>query len=265
MTQLRCAMGGRPAKAMSQGQTPGVAEQREALTSRAVSSKETAESRMKTTASLVAALLFFLGGCARKSELDAARADLVEAQHKIETLQSQRIPRIQYEEVQASLKAAGERVAATERELQIAREQIAAQRGLGISDGSVNQPEAENSPELPRTVLASGTYSSANDTLVYSPDALLKFGKNLQISSPSGLMVSDSEQRIVGGDLSIKAKNVLLETSDGILKAEPDGSVKFTGTTLTMKFENGAPVQQPASTQSSSQLSENPAGQSATP
>jgi hypothetical protein len=215
---------------------------------------------MKTTAIVVAAWLISLGGCARKSELDAARSDLAEAQHKIETLRSQRVPRIQYEEAQASLKAADERIAATERELQIAREQIAAQRGLGIGDGSVKQPEAQNSSELERTVLASGTYSTANDTFVYSPDALLKFGKNLQISSPSGLMVSDSEQRIVGGDLSIKAKNVLLETSDGVLKAEPDGSVKFTGTTLTMKFENGTPSQQPASPQSSSQLSENPAG-----
>jgi HAMP domain-containing protein len=220
---------------------------------------------MKTTATLVAALLILLGGCARKSELDAARSDLAEARHKIETLQSQRVPRIQYEEAQASLKAADARLADTERELQVARELIAAQRGLGIGDGSVKQPEAEDSPELGRTALAKGTYSSSNDTLVYSPDALLKFGKNLQITSPSGLMVSDSEQRIVGGDLSIKAKNVLLETSDGVLKAEPDGSVKFTGSTLTMKFENGAPVQQPATTQTSSLFGENPAGPSAAP
>jgi hypothetical protein len=220
---------------------------------------------MKTTATVVTALLILLGGCARKSELDAARSDLAEAQHKIETLRSQRVPRIQYEEAQASLKAADERIAATERELQAARELIAAQRGLGMGDGSVKQDGVDDSTELERTVLARGTYSSANDTLVYSPDALLKFGRNLQISSPSGLMVSDSEQRIVGGDLSIKAKNVLLETSDGVLKAEPDGSVKFTGTTLTMKFENGTPGQQPPSTPISSQSGENPAGPSAAP
>jgi len=215
---------------------------------------------MKTITTFVAALSILLSGCARKSELDAARSDLAEAQHKIETLQSQRIPRIQFEAAQASLKAADERIAAMEHELQVAREQIAAQHGLEISDGSTKQPTAEASTELAPTVLTSGTYVSANDTFVYSPDALLKFGKNLQISSPSGLMVSDSEQKIVGGELSIKAKDVLLETSDGILKAEPDGSVKFTGTTLTMKFENGTPSQQPASPQSSSQLSENPAG-----
>jgi len=217
---------------------------------------------MKTITTLVAALSILLGGCARKSELDAARADLAEAQHKIETLQNQRIPRIQFEAAQASLKAADERIMGMEQELQTAREQIAAQHGLEIRDGSIKQPLAENSTGLAPTVLASGTYVSANDTFVYSPDALLKFGKNLQVSSPSGLMVSDSEQKIVGGDLSIKAKDVLLETSDGILKAEPDGSVKFTGTTLTMKFGSGLPVLQPALTQSSAPLSENPAGPS---
>jgi len=220
---------------------------------------------MKTITIVVVALSVSLAGCARKSDLDAARADLAEAQHQVETLRSQRVPRAQYQEAQASLKAADERIAAMERELQSARDQLAAQQGLAITEGSVKGPKTDNSGEPQLTGLVSGTYTTSNDTLVYSRDAQLKLGKNLQVSSPSGLMVSDSDQKIVGGDLSIKAKDVLLETSDGILKSEPDGSVKFTGTNLTMKFDDGRPAQPHAEVQPASPSGEAPAGTGSTP
>jgi len=104
--------------------------------------------------------------------------------------------------------------------------------------------------------LGKGVYERANETYVYSPDAQLNFGRHLQISSPTGLMVSDPEQKIVGGDLNIRAKDVTLETSDGLLSTAADGSVKFTGKTLTMKFEDKKPAPE-ASTAAPSSTNEN--------
>jgi hypothetical protein len=85
-----------------------------------------------------------------------------------------------------------------------------------------------------------GGYALSNDTYVYSADAQLNFGHHLQITSPTGLLVTDPDLRVVGGDLNIKGKGVTMETTDGLLTTESDGSVKFTGNTLTMKFASNA-------------------------
>jgi hypothetical protein len=191
---------------------------------------------------LLIAFSILLGGCARKSELETARENLAEAQRKIEALENERVPRVQYDATRASLKNADDRIVTLERELSVAQEQLATQEKVKSSGEGASPPEANTSERPLALGMAKGAYVLSNETYVYSPDAQLNFGSHLQISSPTGLMVSDPEQKIVGGDLSIKAKGMMLETSDGLLTTTADGSVKFTGKTLTMKFEDKAPA-----------------------
>lgn len=175
-------------------------------------------------------------GCAPKSELEAARSDLAEARRQNELLQVQRVPRPQYDAAQASLRAAGRRISELEAELQSTRSQLAAtETRLLAAQTSV----APSSPPLAQSAaaLASGTYEASNGTFVYSQDALINFGSGLQVSSPTGLMVSDPEHKVVAGELTIRTtKGLSMETTDGSLSAQPDGSVKFIGNSLMLRF-----------------------------
>lgn len=171
-------------------------------------------------------------GCARRSELQAAKAELEEAKKRIETLETQRVPRIEYDVTKASLRLADERIAGLEQELRAAREQLSAKEPF-----LAEVPSGQAGGGVPTSLsVARGTHEFSNGTFVFSSDAQLNFGRHLLITSPTGLLVTDPDQRVVGGDLSIEAKGMTMETADGLLTAESDGSVKFTGNTLTMKF-----------------------------
>jgi flavin-binding protein dodecin len=188
--------------------------------------------------SLLIACSILLSGCARKSELEAARENLAEAQRKIDTLENERVSKTKYDVARASLKLADERIAALERELKLAQEQAVLLASAQPTSDSAGQPSVV-APDRPTTSgLIKGTYEVANETHVYSPDAELNFGQHLRISSPTGLMVSDPEHKVVGGDLSIKSKDMVMGSPDGILTTAADGSVNFIGKTLTMKFDD---------------------------
>jgi len=209
------------------------------------------------TITLILVCSLMLGGCARKSDLDAARENLAEAQRKIEILENERVSRSKYDMTRASLKLADERIATLERELRQAQEQGAVSSRPAASTELVGQPGVNASARPTALGLTKGTYEQATDTHVYSADAELSMGQHLKVSSPNGLMVSDPELKVVGGDLSIKATNVMLDAPDGLLMTAADGSVKFTGKTLTMRFDENKTSNAPASdTPSSSNTSQ---------
>lgn len=194
---------------------------------------------MKTTA-LLCILCVLLGGCARKSELDKTRSELAEAQRKIEQLESERVPRAQYDIARASLRIADERISTLEKNLNAAYDLMAEQQITPPAELASTAPSSSSvTPAAQPTNfhLTNGGYVVSNDTHVYSAESELALGKNLKVSSPTGLMVTDTEQRIVGGDLAIKAKGVTMASEDGLLMTNADGTVKFTGSNLTMKFD----------------------------
>jgi hypothetical protein len=65
--------------------------------------------------------------------------------------------------------------------------------------------------------LIRGTYTLLDGTVIYSPDAQLKVGTGTLISSPTGLMVSDEEQEIIGGDLAIETEKATVEAQDALI------------------------------------------------
>ena len=68
------------------------------------------------------------------------------------------------------------------------------------------------SPNAP--ILLEGSVRIENDALIYSPDAKLQIvGKNLKVSSKTGVMVSDVTRKTIVGNLT-------LETPEGIMEAK---------------------------------------------
>lgn len=87
------------------------------------------------------------------------------------------------------------------------------------------------SPALP--LPTNGLYTVERDAVVYSRDTTVRFGANSTVSSPSGVMVSDLEQKMIVGDLA-------METPNGTVKA--DGAViDVTKQTVTAKRMNYTP------------------------
>ncbi|MFT3781926.1 MAG: hypothetical protein QM790_07910 [Nibricoccus sp.] len=189
------------------------------------------------TAAFFLLVALFVAGCAPKSELDATRAKLEEAQRQVQALERDRVPRIQYDRAHASLKIADDRIATLEYELKLARAEAADLLEKAKSNGTAfDSPEGTAIPTA--MSLTRGNFSEANETRVFSDDAQLEFGPHLKVTSPTGLLVADPEMKVVGGDLAIKARNVTIESSgDGLLLSNADGTVKFIGNTLTMKFD----------------------------
>jgi len=65
--------------------------------------------------------------------------------------------------------------------------------------------------------LAKGSYVLVDGTVVYSPDAQLKLGRGVLISSPTGVMVSDPQQKEVAGDLTIESSHYSVQATDAVV------------------------------------------------
>jgi hypothetical protein len=93
-------------------------------------------------------------------------------------------------------------------------------------------------------VLGKGSFRLVDGTMVYSPDAKLMLRSNL-ISSPNGVMVSDSEKKIVAGDLEIERPNGILKVTNGVVTSRDDGTY-ITGDHITFTTNDGYEVSGPS-------------------
>ena len=65
-------------------------------------------------------------------------------------------------------------------------------------------------PALP--LLVDGAYAVEQGAVIYDPNARLRLGNDLEVSSPTGVMVSNIDQSVVVGELTVKS-------SAGIVRA----------------------------------------------
>lgn len=90
--------------------------------------------------------------------------------------------------------------------------------------------------------LIKGTYTLLDGTILYSADAQLRLGDGFLISSPSGLMVSDDIQSVVGGDLKIETARGTLHAEDSLLEVKK-GRIRMKGpVTFTANEANPVPI-----------------------
>jgi hypothetical protein len=73
-----------------------------------------------------------------------------------------------------------------------------------------------------------GSYRVLDHAVVYGPDAEIRIGGRL-ISSPTGVMVSDLDQKIVVGDFTVETAGGTTQFEEGVLQ------VTGAGTTVTAK------------------------------
>jgi len=85
--------------------------------------------------------------------------------------------------------------------------------------------------------IARGTYTLLDETVVYSADAQLIMANGFLVSSSDGELVSDHEQKIVGGDLIVRMPNGTLEVSNGILTTKDGGQMRVKGDGIRIRID----------------------------
>jgi len=75
-------------------------------------------------------------------------------------------------------------------------------------------------------------------TIVYGPDAQLDIGHGMLVSSPSGVMVSDADQRHIAGDLVIDTQDGTTTTENAFLSVD-SAHVEFTSDSAVTVRKDG--------------------------
>jgi hypothetical protein len=79
--------------------------------------------------------------------------------------------------------------------------------------------------------IGKGTYTLDDGTVVYGPGAQLRLANGMVVSSPSGVMVSDSALSHIDGDLQIVYQDRTISVTNGFVSLE-DGHVSVKGDQL---------------------------------
>jgi hypothetical protein len=86
--------------------------------------------------------------------------------------------------------------------------------------------------------LTKGTFTVVDGTIVYGPDAQLDIGHGMLVSSPSGVMVSDADQRHIAGDLVIDTQDGTTTTENAFLSVD-SAHVEFTSDSAVTVRKDG--------------------------
>ena len=104
---------------------------------------------------------------------------------------------------------------------------------LGPGEEALRVPlvEAENEKLVH---LVKGTFSAVDGAIIYGSDAQLDIGHGTLVSSPTGVMVSDADQRQIAGDL-------VIETPEGTTTTE-NAFLSIDGTHVEMTADHAVTV-----------------------
>ena len=185
---------------------------------------------------LCCALLALATVWIRTSELATVRTELATARATIDVVEQQRVPKADLARAQAAVVAVQGKIAALEQELTSTREQLAASQESAQAIArrlSLLRDNTAETGSLPG--LVKGTYTLLDDTRVYSPDAQLKVGKSVLISSPTGLMLSDQEVAMVAGDLAVETPSGTMQAVHAFIDVN-GGKIEMTAD--SMSFTN---------------------------
>jgi hypothetical protein len=132
---------------------------------------------------------------------------------------ARRVPRGELIQARTAEAEARREVREVRHELAELREQLAAaQEKVRVTEAHPATPASAGSDTpINATELFKGSYTTIEDTRVYSADAQLRVGRDVVISSPSGLMLSDNDVSIVAGDLAVKTPGGTLQTTHAFI------------------------------------------------
>ncbi len=86
-----------------------------------------------------------------------------------------------------------------------------------------------------KPALLSGNFTRENDALVYDADARLRLANDLTLSSPTGVMVSDEQQKIFAGDMAVETARNTIVAHEAVLDTT---SGQMTATVASISFTN---------------------------
>jgi hypothetical protein len=89
-------------------------------------------------------------------------------------------------------------------------------------------------PTEDQPLLLEGTVTKESDALVYETDAKLQLPNNVFLSSPTGVMVSDEQQKIFAGDMQLLTTQQTISANEAVLTLQPGGSSVLTSKTLSI-------------------------------
>jgi hypothetical protein len=92
----------------------------------------------------------------------------------------------------------------------------------------------ESKIENPPALLLEGTFAKESNALVYESDAKLQLPNNVFLSSPTGVMVSDEQQKIFAGDMQLLSSKQTISANEAVLTLQPGGSSVLTSKTLSI-------------------------------
>ncbi|MGC4073918.1 MAG: hypothetical protein QM760_15700 [Nibricoccus sp.] len=101
---------------------------------------------------------------------------------------------------------------------------------------AVPKPEPATAPASSdeKPLLVEGTVTKESNALVYESDAKLQLPNNVFLSSPTGVMVSDEQQKIFAGDMQLLTTKQTISANEAVLTLQPGGSSVITSKTLSI-------------------------------
>jgi len=77
-----------------------------------------------------------------------------------------------------------------------------------------------------------GSYTFERDAVIYGPDTVVRVSAETTVSSPNGVMVSDLQQKMIVGDLTVKTATAVVHAPGAVMDVS-----KETVTAEILKFE----------------------------
>jgi hypothetical protein len=142
-----------------------------------------------------------------KGKRPFARDDLASAKAMIENVARQPVARSDRDAAQRTIGAAS-------------RASVSPQAPSGGAGDPSWRSAAATRDDEKVVHLTKGTFTVVDGTIVYGSDAQLDIGHGMLVSSPSGVMVSDVDQRHIAGDLVIDTEEGTTTTENAFLSVD---------------------------------------------
>ena len=93
----------------------------------------------------------------------------------------------------------------------------------------------------PAPTLLTGTFAREDNSLIYDADAKLLLSKDVILSSPTGVMVSNEKQTLFAGDMQIESGKNIITAHEGVLDTTTS-QMKATVASISFTNENNQMV-----------------------
>ncbi len=157
------------------------------------------------------------------SRLETTEAELAAARGKVKATEDQRVPREDLDLTQNQLNEAEKKILAMQEELKDSQTLITALNDrVALMESQPNLPHPVRPRPPVKPGLIKGGYRLMDENMVYLTDSQYRLGEDLFVTSPKGMMMSDKDQQIFGGDLVLQTPQGTIQGDDAVLEVKGD-------------------------------------------